>query len=120
MSRSPGGLRIIRWRRAMTKSKVFAALLVCAGICTRAHAQPAEVGVGIGGVHVADGGDLWGRGFHSADADARGSITLTDRFALESFVTYGRRSIPIPEYVHDRSEEHTSELQSPMYLVCRL
>src|ERR1017187_7641127 len=22
--------------------------------------------------------------------------------------------------VHDRSEEHTSELQSPMYLVCRL
>src|SRR5437879_11051320 len=23
-------------------------------------------------------------------------------------------------YVEDRSEEHTSELQSPMYLVCRL
>src|SRR5437763_16380629 len=22
--------------------------------------------------------------------------------------------------IHDRSEEHTSELQSPMYLVCRL
>src|SRR5437879_7998919 len=26
----------------------------------------------------------------------------------------------IQEIVHNRSEEHTSELQSPMYLVCRL
>src|SRR5437764_9555510 len=25
-----------------------------------------------------------------------------------------------PHVVYDRSEEHTSELQSPMYLVCRL
>src|SRR5437764_4542100 len=31
-------------------------------------------------------------------------------------VEYGRRSISRAE----RSEEHTSELQSPMYLVCRL
>jgi len=103
----------------MTKSKVFAALLVCAGICTRAHAQPAEVGVGIGGVHVADGGDLWGRGFHSADADARGSITLTDRFALESFVTYGRRSIPIPEYVHDVTGGDTVRVEGLYGVVVR-
>src|SRR5437762_9943002 len=27
---------------------------------------------------------------------------------------------PINDVVQDRSEEHTSELQSPMYLVCRL
>src|SRR5437879_11611440 len=27
---------------------------------------------------------------------------------------------PLPRHQHVRSEEHTSELQSPMYLVCRL
>src|SRR5437762_7057585 len=26
----------------------------------------------------------------------------------------------LPEFTEQRSEEHTSELQSPMYLVCRL
>src|SRR5437762_11448920 len=42
---------------------------------------------------------LWG-GVHLAEHDAPGAATLR-----------GRR---------ERSEEHTSELQSPMYLVCRL
>src|SRR5437764_11575115 len=28
--------------------------------------------------------------------------------------------LTLERYVHERSEEHTSELQSPMYLVCRL
>src|SRR5437762_11446453 len=28
--------------------------------------------------------------------------------------------ILVAEHDHERSEEHTSELQSPMYLVCRL
>jgi len=96
----------------MTKSKLFAALLMCAGVCTRVQAQPAEVGGGFGGVHVADGGDLWGRGFHSADVDARGSVALSDRFAVESFVTYGRRSIPIPEYVHDVTGGDTLRVES--------
>src|SRR5437879_6851863 len=27
---------------------------------------------------------------------------------------------PAPKVLYERSEEHTSELQSPMYLVCRL
>jgi len=103
----------------MAKSKVFAALLMCAGVCTRVHAQPAEVGAGIGGIHVADGGDLWGRGFHSADVDARGSIALTDRFALESFVTYGRRSIPIPAYVHDLTGGDTVRVETLYGVVVR-
>src|SRR5437764_4109804 len=30
------------------------------------------------------------------------------------------RELVSPSYVLSRSEEHTSELQSPMYLVCRL
>src|ERR1017187_2808051 len=32
----------------------------------------------------------------------------------------GMRGTAFPEQKLDRSEEHTSELQSPMYLVCRL
>ena len=82
----------------MTKSKVLAALLICAAACTRAPAQTAEVGGGVSGVFITSGGDFFGRGLHSAAIDARGSVALTDRFALESFVTYGRRSIPVPEY----------------------
>src|SRR5437762_5261496 len=31
-----------------------------------------------------------------------------------------RRRAEAARGLHDRSEEHTSELQSPMYLVCRL
>src|ERR1039457_7514552 len=30
------------------------------------------------------------------------------------------RNLPVAKYFHDRSEEHTSELQSPCNLVCRL
>src|ERR1017187_10726640 len=38
--------------------------------------------------------------------------------APENFETAGTRSVSRPCQI--RSEEHTSELQSPMYLVCRL
>src|SRR5437762_8090648 len=42
-------------------------------------------------------------------------------FAQFGFITEARRFIPAALYlVPARSEEHTSELQSPMYLVCRL
>src|SRR5437763_16645690 len=45
---------------------------------------------------------------------------LEDPHALESPLPSGRERRP-PSVAGDRrSEEHTSELQSPMYLVCRL
>ena len=81
----------------MTKSKIFVALLMCAAVCTRAEAQLAEVGGGVSGVFLRGGGDFWGAGLQSAGIDARGSVSLSDRFALETFVTYGRRSIPVHE-----------------------
>src|SRR5437879_6952157 len=37
-----------------------------------------------------------------------------------SMVVGRRRCVGAAPPSHDRSEEHTSELQSPMYLVCRL
>ena len=83
----------------MAKSKVFAALLVCAGICTRAHAQPVEVGGAVGGTYmIGGGGDFYGRGVESAQFEGRGAIRLSDRFGVEPFVTYGRRAIaPTPD-----------------------
>src|SRR5437762_9429665 len=33
---------------------------------------------------------------------------------------FEKRLVPNPKILTARSEEHTSELQSPMYLVCRL
>src|SRR5437879_11568654 len=33
---------------------------------------------------------------------------------------HGTRNMPARPVLRERSEEHTSELQSPMYLVCRL
>src|SRR5437879_13669507 len=47
--------------------------------------------------------------------------TLTERSNSyeEIFQLHIPNQVP-PALVFDRSEEHTSELQSPMYLVCRL
>src|SRR5437762_11141876 len=39
---------------------------------------------------------------------------------LQKFRLRYRRKTPAGRYRQSRSEEHTSELQSPMYLVCRL
>src|SRR5437879_10185388 len=40
--------------------------------------------------------------------------------AVKVIVISGGDSTGLLDLRHDRSEEHTSELQSPMYLVCRL
>src|SRR5437762_5852382 len=41
--------------------------------------------------------------------------------AIEHWMIYqGHPDVGAILHVHARSEEHTSELQSPMYLVCRL
>src|SRR5437762_5014140 len=48
---------------------------------------------------------------------------LARRDSVEKIVAEIRGEIKIPldnERIFTRSEEHTSELQSPMYLVCRL
>src|SRR5437879_9985819 len=50
---------------------------------------------------------LLGLGFVGADTEVL--ISITEFKATGDLIKYG-----------ERSEEHTSELQSPMYLVCRL
>src|SRR5437762_8679332 len=52
------------------------------------------------------------------------TITLLNNFLDLTRLDAGKvrpvwREVDVPSSVH-RSEEHTSELQSPMYLVCRL
>src|SRR5437762_4060776 len=44
----------------------------------------------------------------------------TRRIRLRSLSALFGRADGSAKYVFSRSEEHTSELQSPMYLVCRL
>src|SRR5437879_10344510 len=66
---------------------------------------------------------------HPADASAHPEWTVATRssqaFASNQYdFSYKTRSYQILRHPEggrkDRSEEHTSELQSPMYLVCRL
>src|SRR5438552_13476379 len=43
-----------------------------------------------------------------------------ERVKLRELTTAQQNGVPIPQLIGDRSEEHTSELQSPDHLVCRL
>src|SRR3712207_7620509 len=70
-----------------------------------AHGEPARRG-GKGGPSSAVGGDLGGGRVHVHGADDGGPAT-------------GREGV-LGGRAADRSEEHTSELQSRQYLVCRL
>src|SRR3712207_6852223 len=63
--------------------------------------------------------------FRSTWSTTSGSTGLTlPGMMLEPFWSSGRKISPIPargpEPISARSEEHTSELQSRQYLVCRL
>src|SRR5437879_7630797 len=66
------------------------------------------------------------RGRHGAGLDIGGDADAAQLAARRRFLaTRGKlRGIGIATYIEAcamaRSEEHTSELQSPMYLVCRL
>src|SRR5438876_7577219 len=53
--------------------------------------------------------------FRSRVADRRG-----DRLGFLERARRGARGLAQPELRDERSEEHTSELQSPVHLVCRL
>src|SRR5438876_2662877 len=48
------------------------------------------------------------------------SHLLLPRFPVVSMAVNRRASVPIALFRFRRSEEHTSELQSPVHLVCRL
>src|SRR5437879_7966012 len=57
------------------------------------------------------------------DDDLGGVEVPSDRGGDVEHVLQIRRAVLVGRRAHgdeDRSEEHTSELQSPMYLVCRL
>src|SRR5437762_7480402 len=55
-------------------------------------------------------------GSHAAGklrCDRGAAVAFKKHFAFSAFAARDQRN-------HNRSEEHTSELQSPMYIVCRL
>src|SRR5258708_14724475 len=50
----------------------------------------------------------------------RGTLNTDEQRCLEHFLTVTQSQRPRLLSCYDRSEEHTSELQSPDHLVCRL
>src|SRR5437879_8038518 len=63
-------------------------------------------------------------GVHRQERDIHAAVAHQRR--LQKLVLETRRTLDVQhldtaiDHAYDRSEEHTSELQSPMYLVCRL
>src|SRR5437764_12027721 len=77
---------------------------------------PLLVPAGMTGVAIAVGAPP----FHAMDAAPRGVLDDLDFVSRRKFLkklTVVRQFLRALRF---RSEEHTSELQSPMYLVCRL
>src|SRR5215471_1059660 len=98
LSRSTRGPRIIRWRGAMDKPKLVAlGVLLILASAVAAGAQTLEIGAGIGGTRL-ESGDWFGRVVRSPALDGAIGVALNDRFAVEAFLTYGRRSISAAEY----------------------
>ena len=80
------------------KLTVLLGLLISAQAAT-ARAQAVEFSAGLGAARVESGNDFWwGRGVNSPEVDGKLGFAFNDRFAVESFLTYGRRSIPASEY----------------------
>ena len=83
----------------MDKSKLVVVLtLALAGAAVGAEAQIAEVSIGAGGAQLSGGYESWSFNVHSPALDARANVRLTDRFSIEPYVTYGRRTIAATEY----------------------
>jgi hypothetical protein len=72
--------------------------LVLTILAGHARAQPVEVFGGVTGVFLRDAGDFWGTGLRSVGVEARSDLPVSERFALEPFITFGRRSLPLNAY----------------------
>src|SRR5689334_23696331 len=75
-------------------------------------------------VHIARDGELVVIHDPTLDRTTEGQGPVADRTAAELAATKlrdgGGAGVPTLDQVLDRSEEHTSELQSQFHLVCRL
>src|SRR5207244_10979704 len=59
-------------------------------------------------------------GFNSATVEAFSPSAVFNAAQTITFNPLGDRTVADPDFSVGRSEEHTSELQSPDHLVCRL
>lgn len=83
----------------MDKPKLVVVLtLALAAAAGRAEAQVADVSLGIGGVAMDASYETWSTSLHSPALDARANVRLSDRFSIEPYITYGRRTIAVREY----------------------
>src|SRR3712207_8113475 len=65
-------------------------------------------------------GSLNGKTIEVTNTDAEGRLTLADALTYSIRIEKATELIDIATLTGARSEEHTSELQSRQYLVCRL
>src|SRR3712207_6665453 len=100
---SMGGMQVLQWA-ASYPERVFSAMPIATG--ARHSAQNIAF-------HEV------GRQAVMADPDWRGGRYLTEGTRPSKGLAVGRMGAHIT-YLSERSEEHTSELQSRQYLVCRL
>src|SRR3712207_7559260 len=65
-------------------------------------------------------GPAWARGLGSPDTGAPGVRASTNEFGGDANTVTPQQPVKVVRGYVVRSEEHTSELQSRQYLVCRL
>src|SRR3712207_7612802 len=79
-------------------------------------------GIGLGGAEHHDAGDELGAPVREHAREAAAAAVADDRGAFPVFLDQPLEPLlePLDRLPGARSEEHTSELQSRQYLVCRL
>src|SRR5437879_370182 len=95
----------------------FAAMVLCAALSGSVFGQ-SERGTISGTVHDSSGAVIPAARVTATNIGTNSAINV----ASNETGDYTIPSLPVGLYnvLATRSEEHTSELQSPMYLVCRL
>src|SRR5437762_3598032 len=93
------------------------------GLCPRCRVVPVKTGA-----EALGRSDKWAEGLlYAADIGVTAVSSVVVNYTYSRFIqdaidyAYGHGVVmSLDSNDFDRSEEHTSELQSPMYLVCRL
>src|SRR5438445_12833337 len=119
------------WHRALIAAIVFLSVAVSVCQVTIRYLRFEEVqetlrlnaGSGLPGSEIQESA-AWNDWIRARDAEVRGRIDRGIEDSISNLILYGTSFTTLPrvDTVEDqiRSEEHTSELQSRQYLVCRL
>src|SRR5205823_4191941 len=119
----PAQCRIVRlsdigWTDVTTTTAVFSALLRHLGY--RPEITVLSVPVTYASMKNKDIDVFLGNWMPSQEGDRKSYVADGSVEVIRANLTGAKYTLAVPAYTYDRSEEHTSELQSLAYLVCRL